>query len=176
MVAINQQRLFLIGAAGTGKTVIGRGLARLLNFRFHDIDSMVEQRSGVDIPWIIEVEGVQGVSQREHKLLTELTHQHSIVVSTGSDIVLDANNRRLLSKVGVLIHLRACCEQRCQRLYKRYGVDPNDPQLQYNLLADEKRLLPYYTKLADITIDTDNLTHQAIVSRLAKRLTSYLAA
>lgn len=175
MVKLNQQqRIFLLGATGVGKTVVGRGLARILAFRFYDIDSMIEQRSGVDLPWIIEVEGNEGVSKREHKILTELSHQQGMVVATGSQIVLNANNRKLLTSHGIVIHLQASYEQRCQRLHKRYKMLGRD--MQSDLLVEEQELIPYYAKLADFSLNTDNLSYQAIADQLVKRLTSYLAA
>ncbi len=166
-----QQRIFLLGATGVGKTVIGRGLARSLGFRFYDIDSMIAQRSGVDIPWIVEVEGMQGVHVREQKILTELEQQHGIVVATGSHIVEVADNRQLLARAGIVVYLRACCTQRLQRLHKRYqGVD--DAQAQADLLDEEKQLSPYYAELADVIIDTDDLTYQTVTNQLARQLTT----
>jgi len=51
------RNIFLIGPMGSGKTAVGRHLARMLRFTFHDSDADIEARTGVDIAFIFEKEG-----------------------------------------------------------------------------------------------------------------------
>ncbi len=59
---LSKRNIFLIGPMGSGKTAVGRHLARLLRFTFHDSDADIEARTGVDIAFIFEKEGEAGLS------------------------------------------------------------------------------------------------------------------
>src|SRR5579862_8412322 len=75
--------VFLIGPMGSGKTAVGRYLARALKFPFHDSDAEIERRTGVDIPFIFDKEGETGFRQREREAIESLTGLDSIVLATG---------------------------------------------------------------------------------------------
>jgi shikimate kinase len=62
---LGRTSVFLIGPMGSGKTAVGRQLARALQLPFHDSDAEIERRTGVDIPFIFEKEGEAGFRQRE---------------------------------------------------------------------------------------------------------------
>jgi len=61
--------IFLVGPMGSGKSTVGRALARKINFRFIDSDREIEARCGVDIPTIFEYEGEQGFREREERII-----------------------------------------------------------------------------------------------------------
>ena len=65
--------LFLTGPMGAGKSTIGRQLSRQLRMSFYDSDREIENRTGVDIPLIFELEGEQGFRKRERLVIDELT-------------------------------------------------------------------------------------------------------
>src|SRR5580658_2853206 len=85
--------VFLIGPMGSGKTAVGRYLARALKFPFHDSDAEIERRTGVDIPFIFEKEGEVGFRQREREAIEALTSMERIVLATGGGAVLLPENR-----------------------------------------------------------------------------------
>src|SRR5881392_1825395 len=60
---LGKPSVFLIGPMGSGKTAVGRHLARALGLPFHDSDAEIERRTGVDIPFIFEKEGEAGFRQ-----------------------------------------------------------------------------------------------------------------
>ena len=64
---LSKPNIFLIGPMGSGKSAVGRHLARLLRFSFHDSDADIEARTGVDIAFIFEKEGEPGFRQREQE-------------------------------------------------------------------------------------------------------------
>jgi len=68
---ISPASVFLIGMPGSGKTTIGRGLARTLALPFVDLDQQIEERCGVKIPIIFEIEGEQGFRKRESQVLED---------------------------------------------------------------------------------------------------------
>ena len=69
------KNIFLIGPMGAGKSTIGRLLAETLGLEFYDSDQEIEKRSGVDIAWIVDLEGEDGFRDRENKIIDELTQK-----------------------------------------------------------------------------------------------------
>src|SRR6202021_2727019 len=80
---LTQRNIFLIGPMGSGKTAVGRHLARMLRFTFYDSDADIEARTGVDIAFIFEKEGEPGFRVREKESIERLTRLRSIVLATG---------------------------------------------------------------------------------------------
>ena len=72
-MAAGRDSIFLIGPMGSGKSAVGRQLARALGMAFLDSDHEIERRTGVDIPMIFEREGEAGFRRREHDMIAELT-------------------------------------------------------------------------------------------------------
>ena len=58
---------------GAGKSTIGKLLADSLNMEFYDVDREIEERAGVDIPWIFDMEGEEGFREREAQMLSDLS-------------------------------------------------------------------------------------------------------
>mgnify|MGYP000317236498 CR=1 FL=1 len=81
--------IFLIGPMGSGKSAVGKQLARRLRRDFRDADTEIENRTGVDIPFIFEKEGEAGFRRREARMIDELTQLSGVVVATGGGAVLD---------------------------------------------------------------------------------------
>jgi shikimate kinase len=149
---------------GAGKTTIGRILARQLDMDFHDSDHEIENRTGVDIPLIFEIEGEKGFRKREKKVIKDLTSLSNIVMAAGGGAVLEKTNRKSLTENGLVIYLRASAE----KLLKRTGKDNNRPLLQtedplsrIKCLLEERE--PLYKEVADLIIDTDGLTLRQII-------------
>lgn len=97
--------LFLVGMAGSGKTTVGRRVAKALSYWFFDSDQVIEKRAGVDIAWIFDMEGEEGFRRRESAVIEELTAMDQIVLATGGGAVLEENNRRYLRKRGMVAYL-----------------------------------------------------------------------
>lgn len=168
----HQRNIFLVGPMGAGKSTIGRQLARRLHMTFYDSDQAIEERTGVDIPRIFDIEGEAGFRRREQQVIDELTQLSGIVLATGGGAVLDSDNRAYLRERGLVVYLRAGAEQ----LIKRTERDTQRPLLQ-NSDNREQRILqllaerdPIYTELADLIIDTDQLTVRRTVNNICRRL------
>ncbi|MEN9945302.1 MAG: hypothetical protein RLY18_1260, partial [Pseudomonadota bacterium] len=80
---IENSNIFLIGLMGAGKSTVGKLIARKLERRFLDSDHALEERCGVKIPTIFEMEGEAGFRKREAQIIDELTREQSIVLATG---------------------------------------------------------------------------------------------
>lgn len=154
---LGKRNIYLIGPMGTGKTAVGKQLARLLEHPFVDSDAEIERHAGVDIPYIFEREGEAGFRQREREVLAELCRREGIVMATGGGAVLAAGNRQLLHDTGVVIYLQTSLAQQMQRVGKGRGR----PLLKGGDLAQRLTELraarePLYQEIADIRLSTDN--------------------
>jgi shikimate kinase len=163
--------LFLTGPMGAGKSTIGRQLSKQLRMVFYDSDREIENRTGVDIPLIFELEGEQGFRKRERLVIDELTSLPNIVLATGGGAILDADNRKHLAERGLVIYLHASVNQQLARTKH----DRNRPLLQTDnprqRLEDLLRLRdPLYREIADLVIDTDGKRVMAVVNQIIRKL------
>lgn len=163
--------IFLIGLMGAGKTTIGRQLAKAQNKTFLDSDHEIEQRTGVNIPLIFELEGESGFRGREKAIIEELTLGRDTILATGGGAVLNEQNRANLSSRGTVVYLRAAIAD----LLARTKHDKNRPLLQ---TADPQKKLeelfsqrdPLYREIADIIIETGQQSVPQLVRQLEKKL------
>ncbi|MDY7576875.1 bifunctional shikimate kinase/3-dehydroquinate synthase AroKB [Herbaspirillum sp. RTI4] len=147
--------IFLVGLMGTGKTTIGRALARKLNKRFIDTDHEIEARTGASIPVIFEIEGEASFRRREAEIIRELSAEHDIVLATGGGAILLPENRAYLKSRGTVIYLRASINQILQRTSRdqsRPLLQTADPRKKLEELSRERE--PYYREVADVVIET----------------------
>lgn len=164
--------IFLVGPMGAGKTTIGRRLAELRGLEFIDSDHEVEQRTGVDIPYIFEKEGENGFRKREKQVIADLTARAHIVLATGGGAILDTDNRHALASRGVVVYLHASIDQQLART----GRADNRPLLQQ--AADRRAVLeqlfrtrdPLYREVADIVVATDHLSTKSVVREIEAAL------
>jgi shikimate kinase len=106
-VQLHRGNLFLVGLPGAGKTTLGRQLARRLGKAFVDADIELEQRMGVSIPTIFEIEGEASFRDREQAVLEDLAARIGIVLATGGGVVLREANREKLKDGGTVLYLHA---------------------------------------------------------------------
>ena len=163
--------IFLVGMMGAGKTSVGRVLAKRLQKTFYDSDHVIEDRTGVKIPLIFEIEGESGFRVRESAVVDELTALRDIVLATGGGAVLSERNRDRLRSRGTVVYLRASVRD----LLNRTRHDKNRPLLQ---AADPRARLtelyekrdPLYREVARVTVDTGNQSIASLVNRLCQLL------
>jgi shikimate kinase len=163
--------LFLVGPMGAGKSTIGRRLARLFNWSFVDSDKEIEQRTGVSISMIFELEGEAAFRSREKVAIAELTHGQNTVLATGGGAILDADNRNCLSERGFVIYLQTSVEEQLNRT--RHDV--NRPLLQTpDPYARLEALLmmrdPLYRQVADLVVTTDRRRVRQVLRCILQRL------
>jgi len=140
---------------GAGKTTVGKLLAKSLGKTFYDTDHVIEQRTGVKIPTIFEVEGEAGFRKREAAMIEELTQLSNIVLATGGGAVIAEDNRQRLKQHGYVIYLRANVND----LWYRMRNDKHRPLLQnVDVRARLEQLYhqrnPLYTESASLIVDT----------------------
>jgi shikimate kinase len=162
--------VFLVGPMGAGKSTIGRRLARRMGFAFFDVDRVLEERTGADIPLIFELEGEDGFRSREKALLDELTLQSKTVVATGGGAVLDADNRCRLKSRGFVVYLKTSIDEQLRRLAhdrQRPLLQTPDRRERLESLRREREL--FYQEVADLVLETDRQRIHRVVQQIARR-------
>lgn len=168
---MKKSNLFLVGPMGSGKTTIGRRLAKQLGRSFFDTDKVITERTGVDIPLIFELEGEEGFRKREAVVLDDMTRKEGIVLATGGGSVLWPENRICLGSRGFCIYLRTTVDQQMLRT----GKDRNRPLLQTdNPRKTLEQLMahrdPLYTEVADLVMETDSKAVGTVVDEIIHQL------
>jgi shikimate kinase len=164
--------IFLVGPMGAGKSTVGRQLAKTLNMEFVDCDREIEDRTGVTIAVIFELEGEEGFRKRERTMIEQLTERDGIVLATGGGAVLDEENRSRLRTRGFAIYLNAPIDlllERTARDKHRPLLQTDDPKAKLIALATERE--PLYQQVADMVVKTDRRTARHVVKEIVRRLT-----
>jgi len=157
---------------GSGKSAVGKQLARRLQRPFIDSDAEIKRRTGVDIPQIFEREGEPGFRQRECAVIADLLQRSGVVLATGGGAVLLEANRRALQQGGTVIYLETSVSQQVERV----GRSEHRPLLRGapDLVATLSALLaqraPLYAAVAAITVATDGQQVQQVVDAILRQL------
>ena len=165
------RNVFLIGLMGSGKTTVGRALARKLDKRFVDSDHEIEARTGASVSLIFEIEGEASFRQREAEVIADLTALDDIVLATGGGAILSERNRALLAARGTVVYLRATVSSILQRTShdkSRPLLQTADPRRRVEQLMRERE--PLYSALADIVIDTGRPNVQFLVQSILSQI------
>jgi len=161
------KNLFLIGPMGAGKSAVGRQLAKLLHMHFIDSDDEIEDRTGVDIPFIFEKEGEAGFRKREAKAIDELSQKEGVVLATGGGAVVDTGNRSALGARGYVVYLYTSVEQQLARTQKgRERPMLNNGDRLETLTGLMETRDPLYREIADLVVDTDGRRVQAVAKEI----------
>lgn len=167
--------IFLIGPMGSGKSAVGRRLAKELGRDFIDSDDVIEERSGVDIAFIFEREGEEGFRQRECKVIDELTRLPDIVLATGGGSAQNPENRACLHSRGFVVYLHATVDQQLKRTRRtRHGrerpmLKTGDPrEILAHLMAIRD---PQFREIAHLVIETDGRKVPSVVREIRRNMT-----
>ena len=143
----------IVGYMGSGKTTVGRALARALRLEFVDLDRAIVNEAGKGIPEIFAEHGEEHFRDLEHDALLNALATHSpSVVACGGGIVVRQDNRDVLKDV-MTVFLREDTDV----LYKRTRA-PGRPLRAASREEFERRYmerLPFYRKVADVEVEVD---------------------
>ena len=167
------RNVVLIGFMGTGKSSVGRELARRWGFRFLDTDSIIRNECGRPIAEIFSVFGEPFFRDQEFATLTKLLHCRRSVIATGGGIVIQPRNVTLLSKLGTTIWLKADKQtifERVSRNKNRPLLQTPDPETAIARLLTERA--PLYESAANLVVDSSGLSHHEVAERVIAGLKS----
>jgi len=168
---LGKRNVFLIGPMGSGKTAVGKYLARLLGAPFYDSDLEIERRTGVDIPYIFEKEGEAGFRERERETLEALTAEGPMVLATGGGAVLLPENRARLAERGFVVYLQTSVAQQAHRVkHARNRPLLNNVDATEKLAELMRVRAPLYMEIADAIVPTDGRRVRAVAEEIVRAL------
>jgi len=167
----NNINIVLTGFMGTGKTTVGKLLAKKLQRDFIDTDQLIEERQGLTIPEIFANQGEAAFRRMEAAIAGELGKRQGLVISTGGRLMLDPANVKALSRKGHVFCLVATPEQILSRVAKdtdnhRPLLDGANPDERIAALLQERK--KGYERF--LTLDTGNKQPADIVEDILKIL------
>ena len=163
--------LVLVGLPGSGKTTVGRQLARRLAIPFVDSDHAIENRLGCSVREYFEREGEARFRDIESEVLSDLSQNYTGVLSTGGGSVLRPENRQCLRERGHVFYLRSTPEE----VFRRLRYDQNRPLLQVSDPMARLRDLfeardPIYKEAAHDVIETNRPSVSTLVNMIIRKL------
>jgi shikimate kinase len=164
--------LVLVGFSCSGKTTLGRNVARRLRLPFVDTDRFIEDMTGRTIPDIFREDGEAAFRALECEAISRIMAEENQVVSTGGGAFIDLENRKRLRDGNLVIHLHVRPETVVDRLRNsksgrpRPLLDNPDPLKRVEqLMADRKEAY----SAAHVTIGVDDRSRYEIVGELRRR-------
>ena len=166
-------RLVLVGLPGSGKSTVGRLLARRLGLPFHDSDHVIEQQIGCSIRDFFARAGEVAFRDLEERVIDDLMNLLQGVVATGGGAVLRQANRDRIRSAGTVIYLRSTPEE----AFRRIRHDGRRPLLQVDDPLERLRSLhferdPLYRQAAHLVIETGRPSVPKLVKLILEALES----
>jgi len=171
--------IVLIGFRCSGKTVVGKMVAREMGRDFVDTDELIEVDTGYSIEKIISTKGWPCFRRIEKKVIKKVAQKNNLVIATGGGVVMDKENLKNIKKNGWTVWLDANPEVLKQRMFKeknggivRPSLTGDDPLEEIQQVLDVRR--PLYKEAANIVIDSTVLypleVADSIIGALPKEL------
>ena len=162
--------IYLSGFMGSGKSTVGKLLAKRMGARFVDADAVIEKKSGSKIADIFTARGEKTFRRMERKLLASVTRKRGQVVALGGGALLDFVTRRRVVATGVLVRL-SCSETELWRrlkpqIAKRPLLNNYSPRANLRRLIKRRRwICP-----VDFSVSTTTMTPAQVAREIAKKV------
>jgi len=175
--------IVLIGYRCSGKTTVGKLLARDLKREFLDTDRFIEAKTGLPIDLYVSQKGWSGFRAMEKEVVSDVSSRDDLVIATGGGVVIDQENVRNLKKNGWLVWLNTgvpVIRERMETAQKSGEFRPTlsgaDPLKEIDRILHER--MPVYALTSDYRVDTDRKnpeeTGHAIMKAFSHRYKSHL--
>ena len=168
--ALGRRSIVLVGMMGAGKSSVGRRLAVRLGIPFVDADIEIEKAAGMTIPEIFTSHGEPYFRSGENRVIARLLEGGPQVLATGGGAFMNADTRATIRAKGVSVWLRATLEVLSRRVKRRNDrplLKDADPVETLRRLMEER--YPVYAE-ADLTVDSRDVPHEAIVDEIIEGL------
>jgi len=162
-------RVILIGPPGSGKTSIGRQVAKITNSVFTDTDHEIETKVGKSITNIFLEDGESFFREREKEIVIQTINDKTGVISLGGGSVLDSEVQKILENLkDEVVYLEVTISNAAPRV----GFNKDRPLLAGNPRAKWQELMearrPIYERLAGRKVSTDNRKPNEVAAEIAK--------
>ena len=166
--------LVLVGMMGAGKSSIGWRIAQKLDVPFNDTDQEVERAAGCSVADIFETWGEKAFRDAERRVIKRLLSAKVQVISTGDGAFIDTESRKLIKENAISLWLRAdpsILYERVSRRDTRPLLFEGDPK---EILEEMiERRYPIYAE-ADLTVESNDVAHEATLERVMEILKNHL--
>lgn len=149
------ENIILIGFMGSGKTTVGKLLAKHLDMAFIDMDEAIESAQGKTVREIFDEQGESAFRTMETKYLEQSLEAKNMILATGGGVVMRPENVRLLDEIGTIIFLHASLEQLIAQLRndtKRPLIQGENYEVKVKTLLEQREAT--YLSVADVIIQT----------------------
>lgn len=171
----DQMNIVLIGYRCSGKTAVGKIVARELGRNFLDMDALIEENAGCSIEAIISRKGWDHFREIEKRLVEEVSRKDNLIIATGGGVVVDEGNVKNLRKNGWIVWLNGKAEVLKERMDKEQRSGKIRPSLTgADPLEEIKQVLdvrsPLYEQAATLVVDTSTLSLREVAALITKSL------
>jgi shikimate kinase len=177
VAGLGRRSVVLIGMMGVGKSSIGRRLGARLGIPFVDADGEIEKAAGMSIADIFARHGEAAFRSGESRVIARLLDGGPQVLATGGGAVMNSDTRALIKEKGVSVWLSAEFDLLMRRISKRKAerpmLDTSDPAATLRGLLAERE--PIYAQ-ADLTVQSREVPHDAVVNEIIEALAAFLPA
>ncbi len=140
---MDRSNIILTGFMGTGKTTLGRLLAKRIGYKFIDTDALIEEQVNQTITTLFQTQGEDVFRKLEAELVENLAQKEELVIATGGGLVLNSKNVEILQKTGQIICLTATLEDIIKRVSKQKNARPllqeDNPEIKITELLRQRR-------------------------------------
>lgn len=165
--------IILVGYMGSGKSTVGKQLAKKLQYSFVDTDSKIEEKEKITIKEMFATKGEDYFRDCETELLQSflLDQAENVILSTGGGMPMRAQNAILMQTLGTVFYLKASPDT----IYARVKHDTTRPLLQCaDPLAKIQEMIqqrgPKYENVADFCVEVDGKDVSQIVNEIVSHL------
>ena len=167
---INQ--IYLVGSMGSGKSTVGRLLAKKMGLPYFDLDKLIESQEKMSITDIFQKNNEKYFRDLESVTLKQYSEESNFVISTGGGCVLRDQNLCILRE-GLVIYLKISIETQFERVKNRTHRPLLNNLTKDTLVQLDKERGPLYSDISDIEVDVSNLNKEDVSSIIIKELESY---
>ena len=167
---INQ--IYLVGSMGSGKSTVGRLLAKKMGLPYFDLDKLIENQEKMSITDIFQKHNEKYFRDLESVTLKQYSEESNFVISTGGGCVLRDQNLCILRE-GLVIYLKISIETQFERVKNRTHRPLLNNLTKDTLVQLDKERGPLYSNISNIEVDVSNLNKEDVLSIIIRKLESY---
>jgi len=174
LAALGKRSIVLVGIMGAGKSSVGKRLSARLGIPFVDADTEIEEAHRMSIPEIFAKYGEPYFRSGEARVIARLLDGGPQVLATGGGAFINADTRTLIAAKGISVWLKADFDTLLKRIRRRNDrplLKTEDPAATLKALIDQR--YPIYAE-ADLTVQSREIAHEAIVEEVISGLTDKL--